>query len=96
MKLVLSDWVKAARVHSLHQKGHSRGLPFFRQSTMLQFPVGLIHKENASFATVTFLLLRPCNCFFVWICLFLSHMSDNAHKEIEQKIAAKIGEMSYG
>lgn len=81
MKLVLFEWVKesvAARVHSLHQKGHARGLPFFRQSTMLQFPVGLIHKENASFATVTFLLLRPCNGFVSGF-VSLSHMLDNAY-----------------
>jgi len=38
---------------------------------MLQFPVGLIHKEYASFATATFFLLGPCNEDVV-LCLDLS------------------------
>lgn len=62
-------------------KGHSRGLPFFQASTTLHFHVGLIHKENASFATMTFFMIRPCNEGIV-LCLdlsLLSHVLDNAY-----------------
>lgn len=38
---------------------------------MLKFPVGLINKENVSFATLTLLLLRPCSEDIV-LCLDLS------------------------
>lgn len=41
---------------------------------MLQFPLGLIHKENASFPTVTFLLLRSCNEEVI-LCLHFSLLS---------------------
>lgn len=68
MKLVLFEWVKES-VSS--PQGYFRGLLFYRQSIMLQFPLGLIHKENASFPTVTSLLLRPCNEEII-LCLHFS------------------------
>lgn len=85
MKLVLFEWVKeyvAARVWScLHQKVIPEVCHFFQASTTLHFHVGLIHKENASFATMTFFMIRPCNEGIV-LCLdlsLLSHVLDNAH-----------------
>lgn len=41
---------------------------------MLQLPLGLIHKENASFPSVTFLLVRPCNEDMI-LCLHFSLLS---------------------